>query len=182
VNTRTEQVVYAHAGIVELQGREYDRRTYLWTVGPSSRAQGIRATLGSDGFPTLYEVLTDASGARLIFVAQALEEAAIGQFGDPLAGRRFTIERAVEEAPDVVVAGTLEPGPIPLGPFVYVTAPAGDVSSVICRCMESRVGAIVESLEYELVPIDELSASGLALPAWLGEDPTRSLRWPAGGS
>jgi len=180
------RVVYLHSGSVEILGERHEQRTYLWELPATLKAeapsaQGVRMTLGRDGFPAIYEVLTDSSGARLIFVTETLEGAAAGEFGDPLEGRRFAIERAVDETPDVVVAGILEPGPMPLGPFLYLTRESLDVAAVICRCMESRVETVAENLGYELRPIEDLDLSGLALPAWLETtaSPIQLLRWPA---
>jgi hypothetical protein len=171
--------VYVHSGSVEIDGREMPQLTYLWAQERSTTAQGFRVTMDSDGFPAIYEVLDDATGARLLFVMEALESTAIEQFGDPLAGRRFSIERPVDDAPDVVVAGLLEPGPVPLGPFVYLNA-SGDVASIICRCMESRVESIADSMQYELTAIEHLEGLPFGVPAWLtdGTSPATQLRWP----
>lgn len=176
-------VVYLYSGSVEVDGKSHAQRTYMWAAGDARSAQGFRMTLGDDGFPAIYEILTDASGARLIFVTQALESAAAGELGFPLEGRRFAIERAADELPEVVVAGVLEPGPTPLGPFVYLTRGPGDVATVICRCMESRVENVLDSLEYELRPIDDLAETGLVLPSWLEQvpSPIPLLRLPAAG-
>lgn len=173
-------VVYVHTGSAEIRGERYEQRTYLWKA-PS--AQGVRMTLGRDGFPAIYEVLADSSGARPVFVTETLEGAAVGEFGDPLEGRRFAVERAVDETPDVVVAGILEPGPMPLGPFVYLTREARDIAAVICRCTDSRVETVAANLEYELRPIDDLDLSGLAVPPWMRQTPSpgRLLRLPSTG-
>ena len=154
-------VVHEHVGSVEILGERYEQRIYFWG------SQGLRVTLGRDGFPAVYEVLSDSSGARLLFVTENLEGAAASDFGDPLEGRRFAVERRVEAAPQAVVAGILEPGPVPLGPFVYLTR-SGDVASVICRCMESRVETVVDSLEYELRPLEEVPPQLKELPSGFG--------------
>ena len=181
--TGTEEAaatIYVHSGSVGIDAREMPRLTYLWAQERNTAAQGFRVTMDGDGFPAIYEVLDDASGARLLFVIEALEATAIEQFGDPLDGRRFSIERPVGDAPDVVVAGLLEPGPVPLGPFVYLDA-NGDVASIICRCMESRVGSITDSVKYELTAIEDLERLPFDLPPWLedGASPATYLRWPA---
>ena len=77
--------------------------------------QGIRITLNSAGQPAIWEVLADGSGAELIFVSQSLEAAALAEFGKPLPGRRYAIERSVEEAPSVVVARVIDDGPMAHG-------------------------------------------------------------------
>jgi len=154
----------------EIRGGSCRQLTYSWRY-PAS-VQGIRMTLGEDGFPAIFEVLNDSSGARVIFVTSSLEEAASAEFGDPLAGRRFAIERPTAEAPDVVVAGTLEPGPAPLGPFVYLSAGEHDVIALICRCMPSRVETVLDSREYPLAKSEE------AAPAE-GGGPEELLRLPS---
>jgi hypothetical protein len=178
---RPERVVSVLSGTVKIGTTSYEQRTYLWShpalsTGDRPVAQGVRMTLGSDGFPAIYEVLTDSSGARPIFVTTVLEDAASAEFGDPLEGRRFAIERAVEDAPDVIVPGILEPGPTPLGPFVYLTEPAHDVATLICRCMPSQVEVILDSLEYRLEPVGDHDPSEIAKEA-LSLD--QSLRLPS---
>jgi len=120
--------------------------------------------LDDDGFPVVYEVLRDSSGARVLYVDSALEEQAAVEHGAPLPGRRFAIERSADHAPDTIVAGILEPGPVPLGPFVYLDAAGLDAVGLICRCMPSRVDAIRENAEYRLVPREHaVPPEGLAL-------------------
>jgi hypothetical protein len=170
-------VVQFSESTVDVGAQELDRLTYLWRYSTEGRGvQGIRATLGSDGFPLWYEVLADSSAGRLIFVSSTLEEAAASQFGPPLEGRSHAIERSVTEAPDVVVAGVLEPGPMPLGPFAYLTREDHDVSTLICRCMPSQVEQIVDGREYRL---ERLPRSDSIEP-WAPLDPARTLRLPAG--
>jgi len=150
--------VYYERSDVEIDGRTLEQWTYLWLHPDSSReseAQGIRMTLEVDGFPAIFEVLRDSSGARPVFVSTVLENEAAERLGPPLPGRRFAIEPSVAEAPRVVVPGVLEPGPMPLGPFVYVTKKTNDVATVICRCMSSQVESVVRSSEYRLEPLGE---------------------------
>jgi len=127
---------------------------YRWQGPDGSPAQGARVTLGEDGFPLAYEALRDSSGARLLFVDMSLEQRAAESHGAPLPGRRFSIERSRDSAPAVAVGGLFEPGPTPLGPFVYLWEESHDVNIVLCRCMPSRVNDIVESVAYELLPFD----------------------------
>ncbi|NIM02192.1 MAG: hypothetical protein GTN89_15710 [Acidobacteria bacterium] len=131
-----------------------DGWVYRWTDPASGIEQGIRVTLGADGFPAIFEVLHDSSGARLLFVEMSLEQQAADAFGPPLPGRRFSIERGIEETPDVVVGATFEPGTTPLGPFVYLWSEGYDVNVVLCRCMAPRVFDIVDSIAYTLTPGD----------------------------
>ena len=162
--------VLATESTSEVRGGSCPQLTYSWRY-PAS-VQGVRMTLGADGFPAIFEVFGDSSGARVIFVASSLEEAASAEFGDPLPGRRFAIERPTAETPGVVVAGTLEPGPAPLGPFVYLSAGEHDVIALICRCMPSRVEIVLDSAEYPL------ATSGEGPPAE-GFGPEELLRLPS---
>lgn len=146
-------------GRATLQGRCYTQWTYRWrldlapdgTVRPSPW-QGIRITLNAAGAPVIWEVLRDSSGASLVFVARSLETAAQRDFGAPLPGRRYAIERAVAEAPEVVVARVIEDGPVPMGPIVHLRATTGDVSTLICRCMPPQVKELAGQGDYELLP------------------------------
>lgn len=140
--------------------RTNDGWTYRWRDPSSGRAQGVHLTLGEDGFALAYAVLADSSGARLLFVDATLEERAGERFGPPLAGRRYSLERSLEEAPDVAVGGIFEPGSTPLGPFVYLWEDTHDVNVVLCRCMPPRVFNIVDSIAYTLSPRDPATATG----------------------
>jgi len=158
--------VYYRQSSLQIGGREYERWTYLWSHPDTESAQGIRMTLGEDGFPAIYEVLHDSSGVRLVFVDVTLEEMAKDAFGLPLPGRRFAVEPSVEQAPDVVVGGLLESGPAPLGPFVYVWEQGRNVNAVICRCMPSRVISIPKTATYELAPLDPSTAPAPVQHLW----------------
>jgi hypothetical protein len=129
-----------------------DGWVYRWKDPVSGHEQGLRLTLGEDGFPLAYEALHDSSGARLLFIDIGLEEQAGERFGRPLDGRRHAVERSVEETPDVAVGGLLEPGSTPLGPFVYLWEGTHDVNVVLCRCMAPRVYDIKDSIPYGLTP------------------------------
>ena len=126
--------------------------TYRWKDPLTDHVQGLRVTLGEDGFPLAHEVLHDSSGARLLFIDIGLEEQAGERFGPPLDSRRYAVERSVEETPDVAVGGLLEPGSTPLGPFVYLWEETHDVNVVLCRCMAPRVYDIKDSIPYVLTP------------------------------
>lgn len=184
--------VYLHESTTSIGGRSYRQWTYLWSypVSPPRRraalTQGVRMTLADNDFPLTYEVLHDSSGVRLVFVETSVEEAAAEQYGSLLPGRRFTIERAVDQTPDVAVPAILEPGPTPLGPFVYLFSDTHDVDTILCRCMPSRVEAIVGNAAYHLAP---LTAAGIeqldpSTRSWiLGQDGRsleRLLRLPVG--
>lgn len=132
--------------------RTPDGWVYRWADPVSGVVQGIRSTLGDDGFPIAYEILHDSSGVRLLFVDTMLEQRAAERYGAPLPGRRFAVERGLDETPDVAVGATYEPGATPLGPFVYLWSESYDVNVVLCRCMAPRVFDIVDSIAYTLRP------------------------------
>jgi hypothetical protein len=151
-----EPTVYWLRSTTSVADRSRERWTYAWWYateeGPALR--GTRMTLDGDGFPVVFEILGDSSGMRPVYVTPALEAAASAAWGAPLPGRGFAIERAVDEAPDVVVIELIEPGPEPLGPFVYLETGTRDVTALICRCMPSRVAEITNSATYRLAPAD----------------------------
>lgn len=147
---------------VRLGDRSYRSVEYSWKHG--ERPQGVRIVLGDDDYPLLWEVLHDSAGLRPVFVATELEGTAFGAHGPPLAGRSWSIEPAVETAPELVVPRTVDPGPVPMGPFVYVGREGYDVATVICRCMPSQVGEITASLDYRLAPAAADPGDAIALP------------------
>lgn len=178
----------------------YPLVSYVWQYPQASersgrRTQGLRLTLDDDGFPVLVEVLNDSSGLRVVYVARRLEAAAARDYGEPLPGRRFAIERSLEEQPRLVVPAVFEDGPEPSGPMVYLRAGSHDVGAVLCRCMPSQVEAIRDNLDYDLLPLEALAdaeATPVRLPlpwghsAVPGSGETErhglegALRWPRG--
>ena len=133
---------------VVLNGAPHQQFVYRWRG--LGEPQGIRMTLNGDGLAVIWEVLRESCGRRLVVVSEGLEAAAAEVYGAPLPGRRFAVERAVEETPDVHVIRAINPGPIPMGPFVYLTHDGLDVATVICRCMPSQVDDISGSFDYTL--------------------------------
>ena len=131
----------------------------------------------------IWEVLADNSKAKLFFVSLSLEAAAAAEFGKPLPGRRYAIERSVEAAPDVIVARVIDDGPIPMGPIVYLSAGTREVSTLICRCMPAQAGKLVATRTYDLLPFQQAATNSLLLQArlmlderagfWPGDDPGR---------
>ena len=177
--------IYWAADSVEIQGKPHSRFSYLWRYRareprarpPGLPSQGIRITLNSLGQPVIWEVLADTFGAQLIFVAQSLESAAAAQFGKPLPGRRYAIERSVDEVPGVIVARVLDDGPMAMGPIVYLNAGTRDVSTLICRCMPAQAKTLVATSGYELAPFSMVAAELTLIRAKL---PRQSLAafWP----
>jgi hypothetical protein len=139
--------------------------------------QGIRITLDSAGLPVIWEVLADRSGAELICVSQNLEAAAVAEYGKPLSGRRYTIERSREEAPNVIVARVIDDGPVAMGPIVYLSAGTRAVSTLICRCMPAQAKRLLGTSVYDLLPFESAAAQPLLTQARaLTKEPTAF--WP----
>lgn len=169
---REEPAVYYMADSAQLNGHAHMRFAYQWfypawnPAGATNRlpAQGVRITFNSRGQPAVWEVLADTSGLRLIFVSQSLERAAAAEFGKPLPGRRYAVERSVEHVGEVVVPRVIADGPVPMGPIVYLSQGTRNVSTLICRCMPAQVKGLVATRMFELRPLDSaaLLVSGTA--------------------
>ena len=152
---------------------------YVWfQTEPNSdlrRPQGVRITFDPDGKPIVWEVLRDDSGARLLFVSQSLEAEAMTNHPAPLPGRRFWVERAVNDDPDVVVARIIDDGPVPMGPILYLDSTSHDVITLICRCMDAQADELVGTGTYGLATLDD------AAVRWLARDKTPGIgRWLPG--
>ena len=173
--------IYWESDTVQVSGGPHARFFYLWCYSPGPQAalplQGIRLTLNSDGQPVIWEVLAEGSGAKVIFISQKLEAAALAEFGKPLPGRRYVIERRVDTSPAVIVARVIDDGPIPMGPIVYLSAGTRQVSTLICRCMPAQARKLLTTRTYDLLPFQEASTNSLVMRArvMLGE---RAGFWP----
>ena len=155
----SQATIYTELATVSIRGKSHIQATYLWfysaAPAPTKSAltcQGIRLTLDSGGRPVIWEVMADTSGARVMFVSESVEAAARARFGPPLPGRRYAIERSLEDSPDIVVARVIDDGPVPMGPFLYLSAETRCVSTVLCRCMPPQVKSLLSTRTYELVP------------------------------
>ena len=189
---RTNATIYFRQEQTTMAGRPHVQMTYVWTgadprPSPSESApppmQGVRITLDSAGCPAIWEVLADSSGAKIFVVSQSLEAAALAEFGTPRPGRRFSVERDLVDAPDVVLARVIEDGPEPMGPIVYWGAGTGDIVAVACRCMRVQARELVGEQRYDLVELNTGAAGQMpdtmrrvAAPSRLEEQ----LRLPAG--
>lgn len=169
-----DATVYCDLTALALGQREYSQYTYLWFYGVTAnerpptlpRVQGVRVTLDRKGFPVIWEVLSDSSGNRLIYVSTDLEKKARAQYGGPLPGRRYAIERSVQEAPHTVVVRVLDDAATAMGPIVYVSAtPPHDVNTVLCRCMPAQAKELLEAASYSILPLT-LARAGLAPSQW----------------
>ncbi len=183
---RRRPAVYVATSTARLGGREHDQVTYAWRYPPrgpresclkDTGVRGVRLTLGADGMPLVWEALSTEEQRHLLFVSQSLEEAAKREFGDPLPRRTFSVERAVAEARDVVVVRVIDDGPVPMGPYVYLsTVPRRDITTVLCRCSPSQVDEFVATGYYDLLPM-ETTENG---PPDQGQHPQAppAVRWP----
>jgi hypothetical protein len=188
---RSRPAIYWQADSVQLKGKAHVRLSYLWcyalapagqsSVPPGLPWQGIRVTLNLAGQPVIWEVLADGSGAELIYISRNLEAAAVAEFGKPLPGRRYSIERSREEAPNAIVARIIDDGPVAMGPIVYVSAGTREVSTLICRCMPAQAKRLLETRVYDLLPFQAAEAQSFLLQAkalagtqtafWPGDQP-----------
>jgi len=190
--------IHWQADTVQLKGKEHLRFSYVWCYSTRARGskrgqrtdnlspghaesglpcQGIRITLNSAGQPVVWEVLADSSGMELIFVSQNLEAAAVAEFGKPPPGRRYAIERGVDEAPNVIVARVIDDGPVALGPIVYLSAGTRAVSTLICRCMPAQAKRLLGTSTYDLLPFQAAPAeSPLTQARALARE--RTAFWP----
>lgn len=168
----SKPTIYFGESTAILRGKEYRQLRYRWWhSAPSSSSstpagQGFRMTLDDSGHAVIWEVLADDSGMPLIFVATPLEEAARKEFGDPLPGRRYSIEADPQGAPNVIVPRVISPGPVPMGPFLYLDGPSHSVATLICRCMPSQFDDLAGDRQYELRPLSELEGQGLNTSRW----------------
>ena len=195
---RSHPAIYWEADAVQINGKALARFSYVWCYAPDSlgseRAQGItnavsgpakpglplqgiRITLNAAGQPGIWEVLADSSKAKLFFVSQNLEAAAMAEFGKPLPGRRFATERSVEAAPDVVVARVIDDNAVAAGPIVYLSAGTRAVSTLICRCMPAQAKKLLATSTYDLLPFHNASTNSLIMQARLALQ-ERAAFWP----
>jgi hypothetical protein len=163
--TTGASTVYAAPSKVRIGGADYTQILYAWWY-PIEEATpqawfgsgaSVTVTVGADGFPVIWEVIAGSDAEHVLFVSRSIEDAARAEFGLPLPGRRFSIERERQEAPSVVVAGIVEDGPVPMGPYVYLgleTYPT--ITTILCRCSPSQFNEVAETVEYDLRPLSEL--------------------------
>lgn len=145
--------IHTSKAIVLLNHRWHWQYTYTWHYPPGpQRSQGVRLTLDSRDTPVIWEILADTSGQQIIYISQALEHAARAEFGPPLPGRKFSIERSLTDSPDVVVANVIEDGPVAMGPILYLHPTSHDVLALICRCMPAQFQNLRDQKDYELLP------------------------------
>ncbi|MCZ6651945.1 MAG: hypothetical protein O7D91_02835 [Planctomycetota bacterium] len=201
VEAGTPTVYYGRSRCA-LDGREYEQLIFLWFHAPSVEpewssslpVQGIRITLDSEGLPLIWETMASDQPTRVIFASRRLETLAGQQYGPPLAGRLHSLETAVASdgvasdgvasdgvasdavasEPGAIVARVLEDGPLPMGPIVHLLRD-GTIGTLSCRCMPSQVDNYVETLPYELAPIQKLADLGLHDLDWITDQQSAAL-------
>lgn len=178
-----QPTVYVSASTAAIDGVEHDQIVFVWFY-PSdvagvddvkATAQGIRMTLDAEGFPLVFEVLVPDlqfaghAGLEVLFVSASLERGAADVFGPALPDRRYAVERPIFDAPHTVVVRVIEDGPIPMGPFVYLSANVHGVTTLLCRCSPSQMERVAETTYYDLQPLENLDARRL--------ESLHDLRW-----
>ncbi len=157
--------VYSDQTWTEIGGVLHEQVVYVWFYagdGPSLDAailaQGIRMTMGRDGYPCIWEVLSVGAGdqVRPIYVSQSLEDAAEAYFRALADGGANHCDTSRAVAGDTCIVRILSDGPVPMGPFAYVQSCSRAISTLLCRCMPSQVDAFTTTGYYELRPVSEL--------------------------
>lgn len=190
--------VYYHKGEVQAGTETLNQFIYLWAYdrdGSQKEPQndpivrGVRVIVNSEGMPVVWEALEPGRESRIFYVASSIEAAARAEFGEPLSGSHFAIERSLDDGLGVVVARVLDDGPAPMGPYVYLdSSPDRRITTVLCRCSPSQFEDAVETRRYELLPIENVSATWKDRPMseWIESTVAKSrpldalFRWPKG--
>ena len=108
-----DRVVYTGTALVRMGQPEYRQVIFVWAY-PTAEAteaihwRGVRATIGPDGFPLAWEILSSDTDERHLFVASSLQRAAVEAFGEPVQDRCYALERPVGETPLTVVLRIIE--------------------------------------------------------------------------
>lgn len=185
--TNRPSCVYFAVSEWKHNGRVYDQVTYLFVIPEADGRlpgswRGVRISLGADGFPIVWEVLTGESDDVVLFVSASFEAAARSEFGSPAPGRTFFSERPGGKAPRSEVARVLDDGPVPMGPYLYVAAEQSAIDGVLCRCMPAQFEESLGTHDYQLRPVESLGTAArgalkvLDAPQSLAD----RLRWPKG--
>ena len=169
---------------VRHDGLTYRQSAYMWMYSWSRNrvvANTVCMTLAPDGFPAVWLVLDSAEAKKqTFFVSKSFEARCVERFGSALPGRRYAAERALSDAANTRVAGLVEDGPMPLGPYVYLRANTHDIATVTCRCSPSMVEDFIDTRYYELKPrhSDGFEWRTVEPHQWPFADPWDILRWP----
>ena len=83
----------------------------------------LRITLDAEHAPLLYETIAACGCFHKVFVQRWVEESAQKNFGPPLKGKKYAVERVVDDSIDWEVAGLVdEPRDKPRRPVVFIKA------------------------------------------------------------
>jgi len=167
--TRSHPTVYFAEGIVDLHGERFQHLVYLWWYaarhtcpgGKHGLGRGVRVVVDPSGYPILWEALEAYHGEnapdRVVFVSADLERRAREHFGEPLPGRRYSIEGPKILGRNVVVAGLIDDAATPMGPYVYLNKGQRYITTIHCRCMPSQFENVAETREYRFQPLEVLA-------------------------
>jgi len=172
----SKPVIWLNPSTAIVGAGSYSQLAWSWQFAASIRlqcahgqplAQAVRMTLDSHGSPVIWEVVDCRERSVVIFVAKSLESAALRTYGAVLPGRRYAVERSAEEQPNVIVAGVLEDGPEPMGPFVYLDETCR-ITTILCRCMPARFENAVETIIYRIEALEDSGSepSRTEKPSW----------------
>lgn len=153
-NALSVTTVFFATNQVRIHGKDYPQFSYFWhhntRQSGETLMQGVRITLDSRGAPALWEILRDSTGANVLYAGRSIEVLAQAEFGLPLPGRRFALERDDASAAFTVVANVIEDGPVPMGPIVYLDPEARDAMALVCRCMPAQFSQLQWQKDYRL--------------------------------
>jgi hypothetical protein len=148
--------IYFYTDAIQIKDKTHARFAYFWCSGDprlstyATGVQGVRLTLDSSGRPVIWEILRDPSGLDVIFIAESVDAAARAQFGPPVPGRKYAVERSPSEAAKTVVARVVDDGPMPMGPILYLADDVQTLATLICRCMPAQATTLLKTATYEL--------------------------------
>ena len=171
---------------VEHGGLTYRQLSFGWVYTwskTSANTRSICMTLAPDGFPCVWEVGgPQNTGTRRFYLSRSFEAKCVEQFGPPLPDRQNAAEQAKTDTPHTVIAGLVEDGPIPMGPYVYLQNDTHTIKAITCRCSPALVETIIDSRDYELKPrfSGGFEWRSVEPQKWRWTEPWDVLRWPYG--
>ena len=183
------RTVYYSSRMAQLGAEKLDQIEYVWILNaaspdesaPCAKYRGLRITLDHDGYPLVWEALTSEAGPHLVFVAENLEAEAKALFGEPEGESRFAVESVADSGANAIIVATIEQGPVPMGPYVYLSKPPERaIINVLCRCSPSPVDDFAATPMYDLQPIEVLEKQCPEIMKQLRATPPPNaiLRWP----
>ncbi|MFQ5489676.1 MAG: hypothetical protein ACE5GE_03040 [Phycisphaerae bacterium] len=165
----SDPVVYTFASQAKINDRTYLQVNYVWwfperppmieddpAAGPIDGGT-LRITLDAQDQPAIVESSLNCGCAHEVFVSKELEAAARREFGPPLEGKQFSVERHIPGKHDVIVIDTFTPASVASQPLVLLAAGYHEVDQV--KFIDSgRLDSmqIVEDLMYGIRDYDAL--------------------------